>query len=133
MGWLQIRKQQSSQTNLKQPCQTTHRKEQWKMSWDGQNSMSKNDQWRLEPRVSHYRKRTSNRYLGHHARNPSTIVFPHIPEGVWVKSDLLGYVEKLKYSDHDVTDTDKFLEFTKKVYLQTVGLDAFGELVNQPL
>jgi hypothetical protein len=50
-----------------------------------------------------------------------------------VKSDLLGYVEKLKYSDHDVTDTDKFPEFTKKVYLQTVGLDAFGEPVNQPL
>jgi hypothetical protein len=30
-------------------------------------------------------------------------------------------------------DTEKFLEFAKKVYLQTVGLVAFGELVNQPI
>jgi hypothetical protein len=59
--------------------------------------------------------------------------FSRIPEGVRVKSDLLGYVEKLKYSDHDVTDTDKFPEFAKKVYLQTVGLDPFGEPVHQPL
>jgi hypothetical protein len=31
------------------------------------------------------------------------IVFPRILEGVWVKEDLLGYVEKLKYLDHNVT------------------------------
>jgi hypothetical protein len=42
-------------------------------------------------------------------------------------------VEKLRYSDHDVTDTDKFLEFTKKVYLQNVGIGPFGEPINQPV
>ena len=47
----------------------------------------------------------------------TTIVFPRIPEGVRVKEDLLGYVEKLKYSHHDVMDTDKFSEFVKQVYL----------------
>jgi len=45
---------------------------------------------------------------------------------------MLGHVEKLRYSDHDVTDTDKFLEFAKKVYLETVGLGSFGEPINQP-
>jgi hypothetical protein len=52
---------------------------------------------------------------------------------VRVKSDLLGYVEKLKYLNHDVTDIGNFSGFAKKLYLQTVGLDAFGEPVNQPL
>jgi hypothetical protein len=50
-----------------------------------------------------------------HRQPVATIVFPRIPEGVRVKVDLLGYVENLRYSDHDVMDTDKFLEFTKKV------------------
>jgi hypothetical protein len=50
-----------------------------------------------------------------------------------VKSNFLGYVEKLKYSDHDVMNTDKFLDFAKKFYLQRVGIDLFGETVHQPL
>jgi hypothetical protein len=36
------------------------------------------------------------------------IVFPHIPDGVWVKSNFPGHVEKLKYSNHDVTDKKNF-------------------------
>jgi hypothetical protein len=46
---------------------------------------------------------------------------------------LLGYVEKLRYSDHDVMDMDKFPEFAKQVYLQTVGIGPFGEPINQPV
>jgi hypothetical protein len=46
---------------------------------------------------------------------------------------LLGYVEKLRYSNHDVTDTDKFQEFAKQVYLQNVGIGPFGEPIHQPL
>jgi hypothetical protein len=30
-------------------------------------------------------------------------------------------------------DTDKFPEFTKKVYLQTMGMGPFGEPINQPV
>ena len=37
--------------------------------------------------------------------------------GVRVKPDLLGQVEKLKYSDNDITNTDKFPKFAKRVYL----------------
>jgi hypothetical protein len=56
----------------------------------------------------------------------------HIPEGVQVKEDLLEYVEKINYLDHDAMEMDKFPEFTKKVYLQMVGLDPFGAPVHQP-
>jgi hypothetical protein len=64
---------------------------------------------------------------------PAIIFFPRILEGVRVKEDLLDYVEKLKYLDHNVMDTDKFLEFVKQVYLQTVGVDPFGEPIHQPV
>ena len=67
-----------------------------------------------------------------HRQPIAEIVFLRIPEGVWVKSNL-GYVEKLKYLDHDVTDMDKFPKFAKQVYLQNVGLDPFGEPIHQPV
>jgi hypothetical protein len=54
-------------------------------------------------------------------------------EGVRIAGNMLGHVEKLRYSDHDVIDTDKFLEFSKKVYLETVGIGPFGEPINQPV
>jgi hypothetical protein len=43
-----------------------------------------------------------------HKKPITTIALPRIPEGVRVPTNLLGYVEKLRYSNHDVTDTDKF-------------------------
>jgi hypothetical protein len=63
----------------------------------------------------------------------TTIVLPCIPEGVRIAGNMLGHVEKLRYSDHDVTDMDKFPEFSKKFYLQTVGIGPFGEPINQPV
>ena len=62
----------------------------------------------------------------------TTIVLPCILEGVRVVANLLGHVEKLWYSDHDVTDMDKFPEFAKKFYLDTVGIGPFGEPIVQP-
>jgi hypothetical protein len=50
-----------------------------------------------------------------------------------VGSDLLGHIDKLKYSDHDVADADKFLEFAKRVYMETVGVNSVGEPIDQPL
>jgi hypothetical protein len=44
---------------------------------------------------------------------------------------MLGHMEKLRYSYHDVMDTDMFLEFSKKVYLKTVAIGPFGEPINQ--
>jgi hypothetical protein len=51
-----------------------------------------------------------------------TIVLPCIPTGVKVVTDLLGCVDKLCYSDHDVRDTDKFPEFMQQVYLERRGV-----------
>jgi hypothetical protein len=39
----------------------------------------------------------------------------------------------LRYSNHDVTDTEKFPKFAKRVYLQTVGIGPFGEPIHQPV
>jgi hypothetical protein len=40
-------------------------------------------------------------------------------------------MEKLRYSNHDVIDTENFLKFSMKFYLQTVGIGPFGEPINQ--
>jgi hypothetical protein len=61
----------------------------------------------------------------------TTRVLPYILEGVCVMDKILGYMEKLRYSDHDVTDTEKFLELAKKVYLDTVGIGHFSKPINQ--
>jgi hypothetical protein len=63
----------------------------------------------------------------------TTLILPRIPDGVRVESGLLGKIDKLKYSDHDVADTDKFLEFAKRVYLETMGINLIGEPIDQPL
>jgi hypothetical protein len=52
------------------------------------------------------------------ARSPcrhtaTTIVLLRIPEGVQATTNLLGCVEKIRYSDHDVADVEKFPEFAK--------------------
>jgi hypothetical protein len=62
----------------------------------------------------------------------TTIVLSRIPDGVRITGNMLGHMEKLWYSYHDVTDTNKFPEFSKKFYLETVGIGPFGEPINQP-
>ena len=61
------------------------------------------------------------------------IVLPRILDGVQVGPDLLGYIGKLKYSEHDVADEDKFLELAKRVFIQSTGTNPVGEPINQPL
>jgi hypothetical protein len=46
-------------------------------------------------------------------------------------ANLLGCVEKLQYSDHDVTDMKNFLEFTEQFYLDRVGIGPFGDPIFQ--
>jgi hypothetical protein len=50
-----------------------------------------------------------------------------------VESKFLGHINKLKYLNHDVADTDKFAEFAKRVYLETVCTNPVGESIDQPL
>jgi hypothetical protein len=44
----------------------------------------------------------------------------------------LGHVRKLKYSDLDVANEAKFPELVKRVFLQTTGMNPFGQLIDQP-
>jgi hypothetical protein len=45
----------------------------------------------------------------------------------------LGHIGKLKYSDHDVVDEEKFPELAKRVYMDTMGTNLFGEPIDKPL
>jgi hypothetical protein len=59
------------------------------------------------------------------------IVLLHILEGVRIMTNLLGWMEKLRYSYHNVTDMDKFLDFENQVYLENVGIGPFDEPIFQ--
>jgi hypothetical protein len=63
----------------------------------------------------------------------TTILLPHIPDGVQVGPGMLSHIGKLKYPDHDVADADKFSKLAKRVYMETVGTNRVGELIDQPL
>jgi hypothetical protein len=68
-----------------------------------------------------------------HKQPVTKIILPCIPDGIRVESDLLGHIDKLKYSYHDVANIEKFPEFVKRVYLEIVGINLIGELIDQPL
>jgi hypothetical protein len=46
------------------------------------------------------------------------LVMLEIPYEVMIDEDMLGKVLQLKYADHDITDTMKFLELTLHEYLE---------------
>jgi hypothetical protein len=37
-------------------------------------------------------------------------------------------MEKLRYSNHDVANIGKFLEFAQQIYLDNIGIGPFGYL-----
>jgi hypothetical protein len=41
-------------------------------------------------------------------RKELTLSFPKIQDVIIIVGDMLGFVNKLRYSDHDVKDTEKF-------------------------
>jgi hypothetical protein len=65
-----------------------------------------------------------------HMKLVAESILPWILNGVQVGPDLLGYKGKLKYSDHDVAEEDKFMKLAKRVYMETVGTNPFGELIS---
>jgi hypothetical protein len=44
----------------------------------------------------------------------------------------MGYIERLQYTDHDVSDTNKFSEFAQQVYVESLGIGSFIDPVMQP-
>jgi hypothetical protein len=49
------------------------------------------------------------------------ITLPHLPNIVVTVEDMLGKVPKLKYADHEITDTTKFPDFYQESYLEKRG------------
>jgi hypothetical protein len=46
---------------------------------------------------------------------------PHIPDLVIVVEYMLGFVPKLRYTDHDVTEVAKFPKLAQDVYMENRG------------
>jgi hypothetical protein len=67
-----------------------------------------------------------------HKHPEVSIVLPCIPEGVQATAGLLGCIDKLRYADHDVSDTGKFPEFMQQVYMEILGTGPLGDPVLQP-
>ena len=61
-----------------------------------------------------------------------TLSLPQIPDGVKVVSDMLGYVNKLKYVDHDVENIGKFPDFAQQVYMESIGEGPSGDPILEP-
>ena len=65
-------------------------------------------------------------------KDATSIVLPRIPKGVQATPNLLRYVEILWYSDHDVANAGKFLEFAQHVYTNIIGTRPFENPILQP-
>jgi hypothetical protein len=64
-----------------------------------------------------------NLVVGQKRKAPSAveITLPYLPDVVVAVEDMLGKVPKLKYADHDVTDTMKFPDLAQEVTWRTGG------------
>jgi hypothetical protein len=45
---------------------------------------------------------------------------------------MLGFVNKLKYDDHDVVDMGNFPEFAEQVYMEIKGAGPSGDPILEP-
>jgi hypothetical protein len=57
---------------------------------------------------------------------------PQIPESIIVVEDMLGFVPKLKYADHDITEVAKFLELAQEIYMERKGISSLGVPILEP-
>jgi hypothetical protein len=59
-------------------------------------------------------------------------MLPHILLGIKVLPDLLGCVDKMRYTEHNVKYTDKFLDLVQQVYLERKGVSLIGVPILEP-
>ena len=57
---------------------------------------------------------------------------PKIPEGVKVDDEMIGGVNTMKYSDHDVEYTVKFLDLVQHNYMESRGESPSGAPLLEP-
>jgi len=61
------------------------------------------------------------------------ITLPHLPDIVVTMEDMSGKVPKLKYVDHEITDTMKFQDFAQEVYMENRGeVGPLGKPILEP-
>jgi hypothetical protein len=60
------------------------------------------------------------------------IVMPKIPKGVKTDDNMVGGVDSLKYSDHDVSDAIKFPDLAAQSYLESRGEGPSGAPLLEP-
>jgi hypothetical protein len=60
------------------------------------------------------------------------LTLPKIPDRVRVVGDMLGFVNKLKYVDHDVADIGKFPKFVQQVYMDNRGEGPLVDPILEP-
>jgi hypothetical protein len=60
-------------------------------------------------------------------------MMPNIPKGVKVEDEMVGGVDTIKYYDHDVADTTKFLDFVPHNYLENKGEGPLGVPLLEPM
>jgi hypothetical protein len=61
------------------------------------------------------------------------IMMPKIPEGVKVEDEMVGGVDTIKYSNHDVADAVKFLDLVPQNYLESRGEGPSGVPLLEPV
>jgi hypothetical protein len=61
------------------------------------------------------------------------IVMPKIPEGVKVDDEMVGGVDTIRYSDHDVADAVKFPDLVPQNYLESRGEGPSGVPLLEPV
>ena len=101
-----------------QPRQSPRNKQQQQM----EEACSKFNEWSIRiPKLPEYidpREEVTKPIL-----LPPTTVYeipiPEIMPEVHIKCHLLGRIEDLRYSDHDLTDANKFLHFRPENYLMS--------------
>jgi hypothetical protein len=71
-------------------------------------------------------------HKGYHTQEELTIVMPKIPDGVKVDDEMIGGVNNMKYSDHDVADTIKFLDLVQHNYMECKGEGPSGAPLLEP-
>jgi hypothetical protein len=60
------------------------------------------------------------------------LVTPNIPYGIIIDEDMLGKLSQLKYTDHDITNTMKFLELVPSKYLELQIDPVTNQTINVP-
>jgi hypothetical protein len=61
-----------------------------------------------------------------------TLSLQKILDGVRIVGDMLGYVNKLRYSNHDVKDMEKFPKFAQQGYMERKGEVPSGDPILEP-